>query len=69
MESKHWYESKTIWGTILALLASIVPLISKMGVDGLSDNAVQIAAGVAAVVGGAVAIYGRYKATKSIAGN
>ena len=62
MEAKAWYQSKTIWGAILAVAGTVFPLIGKMGVDGLSGDAVQIAGGVAAVIGGVIAIYGRYKA-------
>jgi len=66
VEDKKWYESKTIWGGLLAVIATIIPLVGRMGVEGLTGDAVQIAGGLAAVIGGAVAIYGRYKAASAI---
>lgn len=61
MEGKKWYESKTIWGALLAVVATAFPLIGRMGVEGLSGDLVQVAGGIAAVIGGGIAIYGRYK--------
>lgn len=66
MESKHWYESVTIWGALLAVAASIIPLIGQLGVEALTGDAVRIAGGLAAVIGGVTAIYRRYKARSII---
>jgi hypothetical protein len=64
MEQKAWYESTTIWAALLAVVGAIVPLIGMIGVEALAGDVVKIAGGLAAVIGGAVAIYRRYKATK-----
>jgi hypothetical protein len=62
MESKAWYESTTIWAALLAVIGAIVPLVGMMGVDALAGDVTRIAGGLAAVIGGAVAIWRRYKA-------
>lgn len=66
MEGKPWYTSRTVWGAIIAVVASVIPLVSRMGVEGVTDDATNIASGIAAVVGGIVAIYGRYKAAEPL---
>jgi len=66
VEGKSWYQSKTIWGALMAVLATAFPLIGRMGVEGLSGDVVQVAAGIAAVIGGGIAIYGRYKAAAPV---
>ena len=65
--SKHWYESRTVWGTLIALVGAVAPtLIQQIGADQTTDDAARIAGGLAAVIGGIVAIYGRYRASKSL---
>jgi len=66
MEGKSWYLSKTIWGALVAVVATAFPLLGRMGVEGLSGDVVQVAGGIAAVIGGGIAIYGRYKAAASV---
>ncbi len=65
-ENKPWYLSKTIWATVVTLLAAVLPTVAQMGTGETTDDVTKIAAGAAAVVAGVVAIYGRYKATKAI---
>lgn len=61
-EVKQWYASKTVWGALIAILAS---LLQAMGIefesaaqDQLADNLVSLAG----AVGGLIAIYGRLTA-------
>lgn len=65
-EMKQWYVSKTVWGGLIAILASLlqaagIELDSGMQGD-LADNAVALAG----AIGGLVAIYGRLTAEKRL---
>jgi len=65
-QKKPWYQSKTVWGGIIAVAAGILSVfgknISPEMQQFMTDQAVQIATGIAAAVGGVLAIYGRIKA-------
>lgn len=65
--SKDWYTSRTIWGGILAF---VVPPLAMVLHVSVSDTDIQqiasIAAALGGATGGAIAIYGRIKATKAI---
>ncbi len=65
---KSWYQSKTIWGALIAVAASALQLA---GLEiGAADQAelVDIAVTLAGAVGGLLALYGRLVATGSIGG-
>lgn len=70
MNTKPWYLSKTIWGGVLAALVGALGLFG-LGfpadfVSGVTDDVVRsIEAGVA-LVGGALAIWGRVKAVTKV---
>ena len=66
MEGKDWYLSTTIWAALLAVVGAIVPLVGMMGVDALAGDVTRIAGGLAAVIGGCLAIWRRYKAVVPI---
>ena len=59
MENKPWYTSKTVWGTVVVLVAAVVPVVKQMGTDGVTDSLTNLVIGVAAVIGAEVAIIGR----------
>lgn len=66
LEEKHWYQSKTIWGSLLAVAASV---FGAMGVSidtsiqsDLSDAFIQLIGAIGAIT----AIYGRFSATQVI---
>lgn len=64
---KEWYRSKTIWGAIAVLAASLLRLA---GVEfGAAEEAALADAmsTLAGVAGGLLAIYGRVAATQPIA--
>jgi uncharacterized membrane protein HdeD (DUF308 family) len=66
MEGKAWYMSKSIVGGYVATICGVVQLF---GVVLTPDDQATITAavvGVATAVGGILAVYGRYKATKPI---
>lgn len=66
VEEKHWYQSKTVWGALLAVTAS---LLSAMGISidtaaqsDIADAMIQLVGAVGAII----AIYGRLSATEII---
>lgn len=65
-EMKQWYLSKTVWGAVIAILASLLPatgLQLDTGTQGqLADNLVSLAG----AIGGLLAIYGRLTAEKRL---
>jgi hypothetical protein len=66
MELKDWYRSKTVWGALVAVLASCAHLA---GFDIGTDEQQQIIDAlttIAAAAGGLVAIYGRISARQKL---
>lgn len=66
---KQWYESKTVIGGIVAVVSGVA---AAFGIAISPEDQEQIVAAVAAIgsaVGGALAIYGRIKASKPISGS
>ncbi|WP_454848759.1 hypothetical protein [Rhizobium binxianense] len=64
---KHWYSSKTIWGALISVGAS---LAQAVGIDIGAAEQAQIADSLVAIVGavgGLLAIYGRLTANSAIA--
>mgnify|MGYP003388411915 CR=1 FL=1 len=61
MDTKSAITSVTTWGAVISILASVAKAagFDIGGTDGLAES-------VVAVIGGAVAIYGRVRATKKI---
>ena len=65
--SKPWYTSKTIWGSLIAMFAGVG---SAFGLDidaGLQAGLVDGILKVIAAAGSLLAIYGRFSASRSIA--
>lgn len=62
-ENKQWYMSKAIWGSIVAILASV---IAMFGYSVPQEEMTEIIVQIVTVVGAAIALYGRIVATKSI---
>ncbi len=65
-DSKHWYQSKTIWGALVAVAAS---LLDGFGVkiDSVTQGqAVDAFYQASAVIGALIAIYGRLTAKSAI---
>ena len=65
-DSKQWYQSKTVWGSLIAILASLLQVagvdFDVAGQDQLADNLVALSG----AVGGLVALYGRMSAEKRL---
>lgn len=63
MDAKAWYQSKTIIGALVAVLAA---LLGVAGVDVNQPVVVEVVLKLVEVGGSLVAIYGRVKADKPI---
>ena len=65
---KAWYQSKTVWGALIAVAASLVQIAGiELGADVQADL-VEIAVTLAGAAGGLFAIYGRISADAGIRG-
>jgi hypothetical protein len=63
---KNWYQSKTIWGALVAILAAIA---SAAGVPidiGIQTEIVDGLVQIGGAVGALFAIYGRFSASERI---
>lgn len=66
VEEKQWYQSKTVWGALLAVAASMVGALGiSIDTSAQSDIADAMIQFVGAV-GAMIAIYGRLTATEII---
>lgn len=67
VEEKNWYQSKTIWGALIAVAASFVSALGiSIDATAQSDLAEAILQLITAL-GAMTAIYGRLSATELIA--
>jgi hypothetical protein len=67
-ETKNWYRSKTVWGALIAVAASV---LQGFGLDMSVDDQGQladIAVTLVGAFGGLLALYGRLVATVPIGG-
>jgi hypothetical protein len=66
IDVKQWYQSKTVWGALVAILASLLQAsgtaIDASGQDQLANNLVALSG----AIGGLVALYGRLSADKRL---
>lgn len=67
--SKAWYQSKAVWGGLIAMLASVLQArgleVSPVAQGDLAETGMSLVG----AVGGLLAIYGRLSAKTSITGN
>lgn len=65
--NEPWYQSRVTWG---AIIAAASPIVGQIVGHQFSDEEQQLAAGIAtaigAAIGGAITLYGRWKAKKPI---
>ena len=64
--TKQWYESRTVWGGLIALGAAIAQGLGYTIGDVNQELLVDHISAVVAGVGGLLAIWGRLKAEKEI---
>jgi hypothetical protein len=63
LESKPWYTSRAVWGGIGAMLAGVGPLLGlQIDAGGFTETAI----GIASLISGALAIWGRWKAERPV---
>ena len=63
---KPWYQSKTVWGALVAILAGV---LQAGGIDIDADGQAQLADSLVAlsgIVGGLLALYGRLSADTKV---
>lgn len=65
-DQKPWYASRAVWGGLIAIAAGIA---GALGYTVSPDDQEQIAlivTSIAGSVGGAIAVYGRIRASKTV---
>lgn len=65
-ETKAWYQSKTIWGALAAIVASILQAAGAPLEPGMERDLVEALTTFAGAAGGLVAIYGRLSAERRV---
>ncbi len=66
IDSKAWYQSKTVWGALIAVAASLLRLGGvELGLD-IQGELADAAVTLAGAIGGLLALYGRVSAQASI---
>ncbi len=66
MDSKYWWQSRAVWGGVIAIVAGIGPLVG-VAVDADTQNAlIECLTGLFAAVGGLLALVGRLRASTTI---
>ncbi len=64
--TKPWWQSKAVWGSIVALLAGLATLAGLKLDATLQDQLAELITGAANVAGGLLAWYGRAKAANAL---
>ena len=64
--TKPWWQSKTVWGSIIALLAGLATFAGLKLDATLQDQLAELITGAANVAGGLIAWYGRAKAQSAL---
>ena len=64
--NKVWWQSKTVWGSLVALAAGFATLAGVNLDANLQDELAQLLTGAAEVLGGVLSWYGRVQAAGAI---
>lgn len=64
---KPWYQSKTVWGALIAIGASLLKLAGFDLPEAAQDEIADAAVTLAGTFGGLLALYGRLTASSAIA--
>ena len=67
MPIKPWYLSKTVWGSVVAILAALAGLFDVDLSTADQARAVDMIVQAIGALGGLVALVGRFRATRPIA--
>ncbi|CCF18637.1 conserved exported protein of unknown function [Pseudorhizobium banfieldiae] len=63
---KTWYQSKTVWGALIAVAASIAQVAGVDLAPDVQDDMADLAIALGGALGGALSIYGRISASTAI---
>jgi hypothetical protein len=69
MDTKAWYLSRGVWGSVVVIGAMLLKQFGHDISPELQGQMVDFAINAVTLVGGAVALWGRIKATKTIGTN
>lgn len=64
--TKQWYRSKTVWGALMAVGASLLQAVGVELTPDVQNDLADLAIAAAGIVGGALSIYGRISANSAI---
>jgi uncharacterized membrane protein len=64
--TKAWYQSKTIWGALIAIAAPLAQVIGLQLSADMQGELADIAVTFAGAIGGLLALYGRVVASTPI---
>jgi hypothetical protein len=64
--TKPWWQSKTVWGSLIALFAGVGQLAGLKLDATLQDQLADLITGAADIAGGFIAWYGRAQATHAL---
>ncbi len=67
--SKAWYQSKAVWGGLIAVLASVLQARGMEVSPVAQGDLAEAGTSLVGAVGGLLAVYGRLSAKTSITGN
>lgn len=65
-DTKAWHQSKTIWGALVAILASVLQAAGAPLEPGMERDLVEALTTLAGAAGGLFAIYGRLSADRRV---
>lgn len=65
---KPWYQSRAIWGGIVSIAAPIAGIVGVQIAPDTAADIVTLATTAGGVVGGALSVWGRLRATTPIGG-
>jgi len=66
IDTKYWYQSKTVWGSLIAILASVLQAGGFELDEGSQGNLAEGIVTLAGAIGGLLALYGRLSADKRL---
>lgn len=63
---KCWYQSRAMWGGLVAFLSGLAALWGYEVTPETQKAALDLITALTTIIGGALALYGRFKATHTI---
>jgi len=66
LDFKCWYQSRTIWGALIALGSGIAALYGYHITPQDQQTLIELLSGITTSIGGLIALYGRFRATSRI---